>query len=153
MGGSDLPLPTDTALSTGAFSQVPVLIGHTRQERRAFTYEAFDMVGNPVTTAIYESSVQSRYRTNAAAVLAEYATVAQQNPGIALSAVRTDEFACGHLTYAQMLAQWTPTWAFEFKDETSPLRSYMTVPSSFPIGAAHTSGGAVPVAVRNRGAA
>lgn len=139
VGGSDLPVPTDTALSTGSFNRVPVLIGHTRQERRAFTYESFDMVGNPVTSAIYQAQVNSRYRTDAPAVLAEYASVAAVNPGIALSAVRTDEWACGHLSYAQWLSDWTPTWAFEFQDETSPLRSYMTVPSSFPIGAAHTS--------------
>lgn len=139
VGGSDMPLATDEAFASGRFNRVPIIVGHTRRERTAFTYESFDMLGRPVTSASFDANVRSRYGAKADAILAEYSVGGYPHPGEALSAVRTDEWACGHLKYAQMFSDYVPTWAFEFADETSPLRSYMTVLPSFPIGSGHTS--------------
>ena len=61
-------------------------------------------------------------------------------PGVALAAVQTDSgFACNGVPVITALAKWTPTYAYEFRDETSPPRPYMVVPPSFPIAAGHTS--------------
>jgi para-nitrobenzyl esterase len=61
-------------------------------------------------------------------------------PGVALAAARTDAgFTCSSVPIVAALDRWAPTYAYEFRDQTSPPRSYMTVPPSFPLGAAHTS--------------
>jgi hypothetical protein len=62
-------------------------------------------------------------------------------PGAVLAAVGTDSgFACNAAPVVADLAKWTPTFAaYEFRDETSPPRPYMTTPPSFPLGASHTS--------------
>ncbi len=54
--------------------------------------------------------------------------------------MQTDSgFACNAVPVVAALAKWTPTFAYEFRDETSPPGPYMNVPSSFPVTAAHTS--------------
>ena len=61
-------------------------------------------------------------------------------PGVALAAVGTDfGFACKPVPVVADLTKWVPTFAYEFRDETSPPRPYMNVPPSFSICAGPTS--------------
>ena len=94
----------------------------------------------PVTAASFEAAVRKRQADSADRVLAEYPLSAAPAPGAALAAVQTDSgFACNAVPVLAALSQWAPTYAYEFRDETSPPRPYMTAPPSFPIAASHTS--------------
>ncbi len=139
-GGAAQPTLAPAAFAAGDFNRVPVMIGNTRHETRAFVYEGNDLVKQPVTAAAFEAAVRKAQGPNADRVLAQYPLSAEPAPGAALAAVETDSgFACNAVPVVAALAKWTPTYAYEFRDETSPPRPYMNVPSSFPIGADHTS--------------
>ena len=50
-------------------------------------------------------------------------------PGVVLAAVGTDSgFACNAVPVVADLTKWATTFAYEFRDETSPPRPYMNVP-------------------------
>ena len=135
-----LPVSPQAAFGTGDFNKVPVLIGGTAHEDRAFVYEGNDLVNQPATAAGYVATVQSTYGANAPAVLAQYPLADYANPGTALATVQTDaRHACPELANAAALTAFVPTYAFEFRDETAPLRSYELVPSSFSLATQHSS--------------
>jgi para-nitrobenzyl esterase len=136
-----LPVKPQDAFATGAFNHVPVLIGGTANEDRAFVYEQNDLVNQPVTAAGYLATVQSTYGANAAAVLARYPLANYDNvPGAALAAVQTDSrHPCPELAIAASLTAAVPTYVFEFRDETAPPRPYELVPSSFSLATQHSS--------------
>ena len=139
-GGAAQPVLAPAAFAAGDFNRVPVIIGNTRHETRAFVYEGNDLMKQPVTSTSFEAAVRKSQGANADRVLAEYPLSAAQAPGAALAAVQTDSgFACNSVPVVAALAKWTPTYAYEFRDETSPPRPYMNVPSSFPVAAGHTS--------------
>ena len=117
---------------------MPVIIGNTRHEVRAFVYEGNDLTKQPVTAASFEAAVRKQQGANADRVLEAYPLTSA--PGVVLAAVGTDSgFACNAVPVVADLTKWVPTFAYEFRDETSPPRPYMNVPPSFPIGAGHTS--------------
>jgi para-nitrobenzyl esterase len=136
-----LPQPVKTALASGRFSHVPVIIGTNRDEWRLFVGMARLRGGPPVTAADYQAMIASTLgvpAAAAAAVAAEYPLSAYSSPSVALGAVGTDAiFACPALTAEDSLARYTPTYAFEFNDEDAPQR-YLA-PAGFPYGAAHES--------------
>ncbi len=139
-GGAAQPVLAPAAFASGAFNRVPVIIGNTRHETRAFVYEANDLLRQPLSAARYETAVRKQYGDKADRVLAAYPVTAEPAPGAALAAVQTDAgFACNAAPVIDGLSKWVPTYAYEFRDETSPPRPYMTVPSSFKIGAGHSS--------------
>jgi len=139
-GGSAQPTLAPAAFAAGEFNRTPVIIGNTRHETRAFVYEGDDLIKQPATAASFEAAVRKMQAANADRVLAEYPLSAAPAPGAALAAVETDSgFACNAVPVVAALSQWAPTYAYEFRDETSPPRPYMTAPPSFPIGAGHTS--------------
>ncbi|MWA04774.1 carboxylesterase family protein [Actinomadura sp. LD22] len=138
-GGGDLPLPPKDAFATGRFNRVPVIFGNVRNEARAFVYESNDMIGQPVTPATYISQIRSTYGDRAQRILAEYPLSDYPGPGLARAKVQTDDRVCTALPFSRSISRYAPTWTYEFRDETAPLRPYMTVPSSFPIGSGHTS--------------
>jgi para-nitrobenzyl esterase len=140
VGGASQPLSALEAYSSGSFNQVPVIIGNTRHETRAFVYEGNDLVLQPLTAEGYEAAIRSQYGANAGRVLAEYPLSAYDAPGIAMAAVTTDaQFACPSVPIADALSARVTTFAYEFRDETAPGRPYMVIPPSFPLGSAHTS--------------
>ena len=115
-----------------------MIIGNTRHEVRAFVYEGNDLTKQPVTAASFEVAVRKQQGANADRVLEAYPLTSA--PGVVLAAVGTDSgFACNAVPVIADLTKWAPTFAYEFRDETSPPRPYMNVPPSFPIGAGHTS--------------
>jgi para-nitrobenzyl esterase len=140
IGPGVLPYQPQHAFAIGAYQHVPVLIGGTSHESRAFVYEGNDLVNQPVTAAGYLSAVQASYGVRAAEVLAAYPLADYDVPGAALAAVQTDSgFACPELASAGWLAAAVPTYVYEFRDETAPLRPYELVPSSFSLATQHSS--------------
>jgi para-nitrobenzyl esterase len=137
-GGAAQPMLPPAAFASGEFNRVPVIVGNTRHEARAFVYEANDLVRQPVTPASAEAAIRSQYGDDADRVLETYPVASE--PSLALAAAQTDAgFACNSVPVIAALARSAPTYAYEFHDETSPPRAYMTIPPSFSIGAAHTS--------------
>ena len=134
-----LPQSVITALGSGQFSHVPVIIGTNRDEWRLFV--GLDQLeGAPaVTAANYVAQISSTLGvpTSVATVVAsEYPLSGYSSPAVALGAVGTDAiFACPALVEEAALAKYTPTYAYEFSDESAPDRF---LPSfGFPYGAAH----------------
>ncbi|KAA9160762.1 carboxylesterase family protein [Amycolatopsis acidicola] len=133
-----LPASPKDAFASGTFNKVPVLIGGVAHENRAGIYEQNDLVNRPVTAAQYTSTIQATYGAKAPEVLARYPV--GDVPGATLAAVGTDsQRACPEISLAGSLSAHVPTYVYEFRDETAPLRSYELVPSSFPLGTQHSS--------------
>ena len=135
-----LPESIKTALASGRFSHVPVVIGTNHDEYRLFV--GLDtLIGSPVTAANYQAMIGSTLGVSAAtaaAVAGKYPLSAYSSPSVALGAVGTDAiFACPALTAEDLLSRYTPTYAYEFNDENAPER--FLAPAGFPYGAAHAS--------------
>jgi para-nitrobenzyl esterase len=134
-----LPRSIITALASGQFSHVPVIIGTNHDEWRLFV--GLDQLdGAPaVTAANYVAEISSTVgvpTTVATVVADEYPLSSYSSPAAALGAVGTDAiFACPALVTEDELSKYTPTYAYEFNDENAPDRF---LPSfGFPYGAAH----------------
>jgi para-nitrobenzyl esterase len=139
--GSVLPETIKTALATGQFSHVSVVIGTNHDEWRLFVALTQIDGGPPVTAGNYQTMIASTLGVPAAAAAAiadEYPLSSYSSPSVALGAVGTDAiFACPALTAEQALSRYTPTYAYEFNDENAPER--FLAPVGFPYGAAHAS--------------
>ncbi len=135
--GSVLTQSIGTALASGQFNHMPVIIGTNHDEWRLFI--ALD--GETVTAANYQASIAATLGVSssaAAVIAAQYPLSGYASPPIALGAVGTDAiFACPALTAEQSLSKYVPTYAYEFNDENAPER--FLPPASFPYGAAHAS--------------
>jgi para-nitrobenzyl esterase len=135
-----LPQSIGTALATGQFSHVPVIIGTNHDEWRTFVGQ--DLVGGapPVTAANYVADISSTLSlpaSTASVVAKEYPLSSYSSPAVALGAVGTDAiFACPAFVAEKDLSKYTPTYAYEFNDENAPDRSLP--PIGFPYGAGHT---------------
>jgi para-nitrobenzyl esterase len=135
-----LPQTLKTAFATGNFNRVPIINGTNRDEWRLFVALS-ELEGNPVTASNYQAMISSTLGVPAAVaavIAAEYPLSAFSSPSIALGAVGTDAiFACPALAIDQSVAQFVPTFAYEFNDENAP--ENFLPPVSFPYGAAHAS--------------
>jgi para-nitrobenzyl esterase len=135
IGTAVLPRSIGTALASGQFSHVPVIIGTNHDEWRAFIGQ-----DPPATAASYVADISSTLSlpaSTASVVAEEYPLSSYSSSAVALGAVGTDAvFACPALAAEKDLSKYTPTYAYEFNDENAPSRS---LPSrGFPYGAAHT---------------
>jgi para-nitrobenzyl esterase len=135
-----LPQSIGTALATGQFNHVPVIIGTNHDEWRGFIGQDQLAGAPPVTAANYVADISSTLSlpaSKASVVAREYPLSSYSSPAVALGAVGTDAiFACPALVAEEDLSKYTPTYAYEFNDENAPNRS---LPSfGFPYGAAHT---------------
>ena len=72
----------------GRLNRVPVIIGNTRHETRAFVYEGNDLTKQPVTAASFEAAVRKQQGANADRVLEAYPLTSA--PRIVLAAVGTN---------------------------------------------------------------
>ncbi|MBV9796190.1 MAG: carboxylesterase family protein [Actinobacteria bacterium] len=139
--GDVLPQSIGTALSSGQFNHVPVIIGTNHDEWRLFVGLEQAEGGPAVTAANYQSMIAGTLgvsATVAAAIAAQYPLTAYASPAEALGAVGTDAiFACNGLAAEESLAKYVPTYAYEFADENAP-ELYLP-PEGFPYGAAHAS--------------
>ncbi|MCX5561890.1 carboxylesterase/lipase family protein [Streptomyces sp. NBC_00038] len=136
-----LPVTAQEAFRSGDFNRVPVLVGGTAHEDRAFVYEQNDLVSQPVTEAAHAAAVRAQFGTKADAILARYPVSAYESPGAALAQVQTDgpRVCSGVLPNAAALTRTVPTYVYEFRDETAPLRPYELVPSSFSLATQHSA--------------
>jgi para-nitrobenzyl esterase len=138
LDGFVLTQPLRTALSSGDFSQVPVIDGTNHDEWRLFVALA-TAEGHPVTAANYQPMIAATLHVSrriAALIAAQYPLSHYKSPALALSTLGTDAiFSCPTLILDQDLARYVPTYAYEFNDENAP-SPYPSV--GFPYGAAHS---------------
>jgi len=144
VGGSGFPEDPATAVQAGRFTRVPVISGQVHDERTLFAFQNNDYVGKPVTAAGYEATIRGTYGANADKVLAAYPVSAYPSPSAALAAVNTDSLAYGRLQYERALANYTPTYVYQFEDRQTPqfysiyrLQWQGEPARSFPFGATH----------------
>ena len=143
-GGSAFPLNPATAIATGEFNRVPVINGSVHDERRLFVFQDYDYAGHPLTATDYTNLVDSSYGAAAPAVLARYPVSDYSSPDIAWATVQTDQLDQARKVIDDELAQWTPTFAYEFDVENTPeftsiylLQQTNAAAKAFPFGATH----------------
>ncbi|WP_290056469.1 carboxylesterase/lipase family protein, partial [Amycolatopsis solani] len=140
-GVPELPIAPLTAVRTGRFERVPLLIGSTRDEVRAWA--------RPFATATpaqYSKSLEYLFGTRAADVEKVYPLSnypAQDTAAYALGAVWTDASAfyglggCQYAQLAQQVSKYQPkTFLYRF-DARSP--SGQGTPAGFDVGATHAA--------------
>jgi carboxylesterase type B len=144
VGSSAFPEDPATAVQAGRFTRVPVISGQVHDERTLFAFQNNDYIGKPVTPASYEAMIRSTYGSNADRVLATYPLSAYPSPSAAIAAVNTDSLAYGRLQYERALANYTPTYVYQFEDRKTPqfysiyrLQWQGEPARSFPFGATH----------------
>ena len=137
-----------SAIESGAFNRVPVMIGTNHDELRIFLAGNYDYVGTPLTDPNYPAEVSSfiglpvdnpfiQYLVNVAYPLSNF----PPPPGVmsaplAASALETDLLlSCPGRNVDIALSRYVPTYAYEFNDENAPLNP--PPPASFPLGAYH----------------
>ncbi len=141
-GGPVLPLNPPTALATGQFNHVPMIVGSNHDEMRLFTAISDVVNKTSISSDQYPSLIQATYTSNAAAVLSQYPLTNYASPDIAFSAPGTDSiFSCPALSNDQQLVQnGNITFAYEFADENAPsIVPFIQNLISFPLGAAHST--------------
>jgi para-nitrobenzyl esterase len=138
--GTVLKQSIKTALASGQFNRVPVVIGTNHDEYRLFV-AVYELLGAKVTTANYQDMIATTLSVPAAAaaaIAARYPLSRFSSPAVALGAVGTDAiFACNSLSFDESLSRYVPTYAYEFNDENAP--ELFLPPVSFSYGAAHAS--------------
>ena len=146
--GKILPIPGDTAWSTGQFNHMPIMNGSVADEG-AFTASINELFFGPLSAEQYISLIKSSYGGPAGpgvgppnyaagtpdAVLAKYPLSAYPNPSLAWVAVGTDANVCRHPFLNRHVSAYVPLYAYEFADKTAP---WYFPPLSFAHGAAHT---------------
>ncbi|MCI3275311.1 carboxylesterase/lipase family protein [Streptomyces cylindrosporus] len=120
VGGTAFPVNPATAVQTGNFNRVPVMLGQTNSERGLFTFQNYDYLGNPMTAAQYEQQVRATYGANADKVLAEYPLSAYATPGEAWTAVQNGSTSYTRQQLFGSLSKYVPTYAYEFAESDTP---------------------------------
>jgi para-nitrobenzyl esterase len=138
--GAVLTQSIKTALASGQFHRVPVIIGTNHDEYRLFV-AVTQFLGEQVTAANYQSMIASTLDVApavASTIAAQYPLSRYPSPPVALGAVGTDAiFACHALTAEESLSRYVPVYAYELNDENAP--ELFLPPVGFPYGAAHAS--------------
>jgi para-nitrobenzyl esterase len=144
VGARAFPLDPAAAVQTGRFNRVPVISGQVHDERALSVFQNNDYAGKPVTAAGYEATIRGTYGANADRVLAAYPVGSFSSPAAALARVQSDAATYGRLQVQRQIAQWTPTYVYEFEERTTPqfysifrLQWEGEPARSFPFGATH----------------
>ena len=146
--GTILPIPADTAWSTGKFNHMPIMNGSVADEG-AFAASINELFFGPMSAEQYTNLVKTTFGGPAGpgagppnypagtpdAVLAKYPLSAYPNPGAAWVAVGTDANVCRHPQLNKHVSEYVPLYAYEFSDRNAP---WYFPPISFAHGAAHT---------------
>ncbi len=146
--GTVLPLPGDTAFSTGKFNHMPIMNG-TVEDEGAFSASINEYFYGPLTADQYPLKVHAVFDGPAGPgggppnyppgtsdmVLAEYPLSAYPNPTLAWVREMSDATACRARHLNRLLVGHVPTYAYEFDDRTAP---WYFPALSFAHGAAHT---------------
>jgi para-nitrobenzyl esterase len=146
--GTVLPIPGDTAWTTGKFNHVPIMNGSVKDEG-AFAASINELFFGPLSADQYTDIVTKTFSGPAGpgvgppnykegtpeAVLAKYPLSAYANPSLAWVAVGTDANVCRHPFLNNNASKIVPLYAYEFADRQAP---WYFPPLSFAHGAAHT---------------
>ena len=98
-----------------------------------------------MTVEAYNTLLDAAYGERAALLRAHYPFSEYESPSLAWAAIETDRmFACPQLATNRLLAQYSPTYVYEFADRNAPplLVDHLVAeffPSSFPARASHGS--------------
>lgn len=135
-GTPALPSQPSAALRRGQAADVPLILGGTRDEMRAFVAAKYDGAGHPVTAAAYPNIVRSLFGSkDAQAILAAYPLSRYPTPSLALATLLTDDGrmlgACSQLPTDDAASRRAPLFAYEFAE---PARYVI---GGFPFGAGH----------------
>jgi para-nitrobenzyl esterase len=144
LDGAVLTQTPGAAFADGQFNRVPVIAGTSHDDYRFVVAIDYDFGSGPLTPAGYPAAVARMLglpldEPFVSTVLDQYplSNYGDSAP-IALGAAGTDRgFACPALSGNLSLAQWVPTYAYEFHDEHAP--SFFDRPVSFPLGAYHSA--------------
>jgi para-nitrobenzyl esterase len=142
--GKVLTQSVGAAFASGQFNRVPVIEGSNHDEWRFFVGVTELLTGTPLTAAGYIPAIAATLGVPlpvATSLAGFYPLTAypppSTAPSIALGALGTDAaFACNARLVSKLLAQFVPTYQYEFNDPNPPRPP---VPLSFPSGAYHTS--------------
>ncbi|MFE0801392.1 carboxylesterase/lipase family protein [Streptomyces sp. NPDC058812] len=119
-GGRAFPVNPATAVQSGRFNRVPVMLGQTDSERGLSTFQNHDYLGTPMTAAQYEAAVRSAYGDDADAVLAEYPLSNYRTPGEAWTDAQNGSTSHTRWQLTRTLSKWVPTYAYEFAESDTP---------------------------------
>jgi len=135
IGGHYLPMLPFQALLTGAYNHVSMINGSNHDEATFIVDAAFDLQGQPLTTASYEAIVTQMFGPAAPAVLAQYPASNYSTPGVAYATLLTDSgFSCTARTVNRTIGNTVSLYAYEFNDPNAPA----FIPSfNFPLKAYH----------------
>ncbi|MBD0843969.1 carboxylesterase/lipase family protein [Streptomyces sp. TRM68416] len=143
VGGRAFPVNPATAVQTGDFNRVPVMLGQTNSERGLSTFQNYDYLGTPMTAAQYEASVRSAYGANADKVLAEYPLSAHKTPGEAWTDAQNGSTSYTRQQLMATFSRWVPTYAYEFAESDTPhftsihlIQQQSQAARNFPFGGA-----------------
>ncbi|WP_285740217.1 carboxylesterase/lipase family protein [Kitasatospora phosalacinea] len=142
-GTPELPLAPSSALGSGRYNDVPLLIGVNRDEARSFALSF-----STATEAQYQQAVRDEYGSRADAVLARYPFGSYPSPYTGTYAIGDVWTDSGYMIGlggcpAQQLAQrfadrQARTYFYEFDDQDAPSGLSGVLPG-FRAGAAHGS--------------
>jgi para-nitrobenzyl esterase len=143
--GKVLTQSVGAAFASGSFNRVPVVEGSNHDEWRFFVAETEILTGTPLTAAGYIPAIAATLGVPipVATFLAGFYPLAaypppSTAPSIALGALGTDaSFACNARVVSRLLAQYVPTYQYEFNDPNAPIPLFVSL--SFPSGAYHSS--------------
>lgn len=131
-----LPEHPATALSSGRFNRVPVLVGSTHNEGTFFAAAFF---GDTLTADAYWYFLMTAFGAETPRVAERYPLGAFNSPTHAWAAIISDRaYACPTLTSLHRLADWVPTYGYEFADRSAPV-FFSLPPVGFPLEAFHGS--------------
>lgn len=136
--GVFLPMTPADAFKSGKFNRVTLINGTTRDEGNFFAGFPENETGIAMTVRAYPTVFERFYgKSLAQKALKEYPISRYNTPSEGFAAAVTDsQFACPARAVNQWAESKTPVFAYEFADRTAP--SYLK-PTTFPLGAAHTS--------------
>ncbi|MGC7096687.1 carboxylesterase/lipase family protein [Amycolatopsis lurida] len=147
-GNEVLPEAPDAGYEQGKFHQVPVLLGMTRDEHRAFVGLFYELAGQPVTAEQYPQLLRTAFGDKAEQIAAEYPLSRFPSPSVAWADLLTDRlWARGTDRLADLISARNPLYTYEFADREAP--SYLPFPDTFPTGAYHAA--EVPYLFRDAG--
>jgi para-nitrobenzyl esterase len=153
--GTVLTQTLESAFASGQFNRVPVISGGNHDEDRLWVALWFGYQGQGLMDADYPAVTADylgpawlglpvtdpfvQFIVNVAYPLSNYPVPpGAQSAPLALGASLTDsELACPERNSVRLLAQYVPTYAYEFNDENAPL--YPLPQANFPLGAYHSA--------------
>jgi para-nitrobenzyl esterase len=126
-----LPQQPADAMRTGTAARVPLIVGATRDELRAFATGEFAL-----TAEEYRKKLVETFGDQADAVLAAYPVTEYESPAVALATALGDwgafVGACPVLRTADAAAARQPVYAYEFRED-----SKVVTEEGFPMGSFH----------------